>query len=1298
MSNKNKIKLLFGVLSILLIDIITGAPRVSAVISGSGATAGFDNAACNTFQHGYYQVCSGQTAGGNPIGGASWHLYKRSTIANSMSSYLGYSGNIMKGSGSQEALRQKIINACPSSVPWVAIYGWDGRAGSSTSKTYVHYGPINYPGHTPSGAPIQYNDNGAVPQKSDFNDNNLVDGIKISEQNAQDLYKDNNNGAGLPSNDSVGFFCVDDPIDIFSQTNVSDGDAKYETTNITGPGTNAERDVVIDLEVGQSTPLIFSHNIYSSAKVHGLYWQVQKSVEIDGKAPGNGEFGMWRGETLYSPSKYTIGNYTEAEGYTGSNLDIDYQLQPAIGRAAWTASSRPYADNANNRYFYRDSYNSIKFNQEGKYRFCETIYLNDIRYTQACATVNVGPVSSYLSKSNVSAGDGYASTDISSSPTTATTNELKIDKNGGKANITFSHNIYSTVIKENIPYKIVRSVDGTSGLGSFANKTATPSSKEYSSNEKETSTSGYANFSEKSDEYFIGNPRNYSDGKYKYILRDNYEITFSSSDHGSHLFCETVYIDEEEFTTSCALVTVGDSTPIPSVPNTQSQCSLWTPSTYTDSTANHGTTSVIASVKNPEANFNDWIKSSSSVVYAKPYDTTKWLHCYYPGVQSVANTLATKTHKRHSGNDNTNVNQIMSSWGNWGNYFNITHSGFVNDGRKKLDTLRNGLGPFAKGDTTIQSWEDSYKIPSGVASRAGEVLTETNTSSTPKEASVSSPTNCPGWDCHCHRVCETSCGESGCSTSCHTECDTCYHTNEYIANSRDNSPAKDTATVYVPYNYSNSITVGISSGVVFAGETVTIKNAEVKIGTKPNGTTNGEYATRVNGSEVKLVGFISGTDQSNSASSISNSGGYGTYSSPLCSAVLSKENCAEIDVDYGTTSRETGCNHALNCDENTGGTTEQKFTNHEYNVFDVPAGKWYCVVAAVYPANSGDSTSMNGNVGNAGNNKWAFSTPDCVQIAKRPSIQVWGGGMFTDGKVALSTANKRTVDGINELSFDKGYNGVAANSDRNTIVFGSWVEQNIIANKEISGMASGASTGNYNSSNSRTPHSGLGGSKEGSGVSICIRSPLTFSNSPCSTGSNTTGSLVSNSTASTTPSDKSALLSRFTSPSQNYDLIEHTGDYTINDANGTVPSTGQTRIIKATGTININTNLQYGQEVTYASTVEIPKLIIYANKIIVSCNVEHIDAVLISNTEVDTCTSDQNSRENSIQLKIFGTVITDSLKANRTYGAATGTNSTVPAEIIDYDTSLYLWGAPRADASASGKLDITYQTELAPRY
>ena len=127
-------------------------------------------------------------------------------------------------------------------------------------------------------------------------------------------------------------------------------------------------------------------------------------------------------------------------------------------------------------------------------------------------------------------------------------------------------------------------------------------------------------------------------------------------------------------------------------------------------------------------------------------------------------------------------------------------------------------------------------------------------------------------------------------------------------------------------------------------------------------------------------------------------------------------------------------------------------------------------------------------------------------------------------------------------------------------------------------------------------------------------------------------------------------------------------------------------------------------------------MVVYSEKEIrIGCGVTRIDAVLIAdrvltcnNLNGDTITEDHiktkiNDSVNSNQLKINGAVITGKLYPNRTYGAATGANSMIPAEIINFDPTLYTWATTAQTESGSGdggggaSLDITYRRELAPR-
>lgn len=323
----------------------------------------------------------------------------------------------------------------------------------------------------------------------------------------------------------------------------------------------------------------------------------------------------------------------------------------------------------------------------------------------------------------------------------------------------------------------------------------------------------------------------------------------------------------------------------------------------------------------------------------------------------------------------------------------------------------------------------------------------------------------------------------------------------------------------------------------------------------------------------------------------------------------------------------------------------------EYNVFDVRAGNKYCAEAIVKYYGGLKSRSH------------------CESVGKKPSLQVWGAGMFTNGAIAANNAEKRVIDGK--------YSYVPKGGEGNTTVFGTWVEQHIAANGNIN-IASGAATGRRNGE--------LGGSKEGTELNICIRSPLTMPNAGCGTVSSPNPGGSSGSMEK--PNDKEKLIK---------ELNDNSCNKVASSIGGIKVSRGQSLFYCYSGNLNIRGNIEY--EDGYNAISEIPKVVIYSKRdIFIACNVTRIDAVLIADGVVNTCNnSDVNSRDRSNQLKINGAIIANKMLANRTYGASTGVNSGTPAEIINYNSLLYLQSASEADVTKTGKLKVVYQTELAPR-
>ena len=366
-----------------------------------------------------------------------------------------------------------------------------------------------------------------------------------------------------------------------------------------------------------------------------------------------------------------------------------------------------------------------------------------------------------------------------------------------------------------------------------------------------------------------------------------------------------------------------------------------------------------------------------------------------------------------------------------------------------------------------------------------------------------------------------------------------------------------------------------------------------------------------------------------------------------------------------------------------------------FYIQDKTAGSRVCVAAALYPSNSGADSNWNDS---EGSHTWRISGSKCYTIAKKPSMQVWGGNVYSAGQIKTGASIKNNLYGYTNYS--------VGTANGNNYIFGSWGELGVISNGQVTGLASGAGTG-YSDFNplwpAYHPADGLGnntgdfslrdpgGTVEGKlSTSFCLRSLLNFANSPCnvrSVGGMGALEIVSNALNK----NKSTIVNSVTS-SGSVETFE------VSEVGETTVEGSGIYLYQNNDDINIKGNITYKNE-GYDKLTTIPKVIVYAKgDIIIDCSVTEIDAVLIADGAVKTCNSDDiDARENSNRLYIFGAIIADSLTVNRTYGAATGANSIIPAEIVNFDPTLYLWGNVNMEASGSSNITTTYVRELSPR-
>lgn len=513
-------------------------------------------------------------------------------------------------------------------------------------------------------------------------------------------------------------------------------------------------------------------------------------------------------------------------------------------------------------------------------------------------------------------------------------------------------------------------------------------------------------------------------------------------------------------------------------------------------------------------------------------------------------------------------------------------------------------------------------------------------------------------------------------------------------NNGGNAPTYTEASVIVPYNYELEPSIDIQNPVVYAGETATLQNAKANVKTRYNSVTNGDYATDVPYVELKVTTYIA-TDANgnnevsgtrNERSKVYNSGSTALYPSNW-----------EYSFDVGTVS-----------------------------VHDTNAGNYFCAKMTVYPTNSGDFTNYSDQ---QGNHSSGTSGAVCRIIAKRPTFQVWGGGIFSSGAIDVSRNVKNNLQGNSERPYK-----VAVPSDGN--VFGSWAELGVTAlgkngGSSNKGMASASATAGMWGRYESTTSTGLCRYESMlSFANFSKSAALAFCNGATNLNANGYFGLGAPAMSKNTLiddiwdytenpiADGDVLNFIVGAPSTYKEYMNANGKLVrysyvsgnIGISSGTANPmkveqgfTGEgkkstTYIVRSDKNVKIYNNIEYPD--TYQTLNDIPKVVVYAKgNIDIWCGVTRIDAILIAEGTINTCNDDGNaSVSRNVQLKINGALIADRLLLNRTYGAGPGAASGVPAEIINYDTSMLLWGQSQADISASGKMNATYTRELAPRY
>lgn len=579
--------------------------------------------------------------------------------------------------------------------------------------------------------------------------------------------------------------------------------------------------------------------------------------------------------------------------------------------------------------------------------------------------------------------------------------------------------------------------------------------------------------------------------------------------------------------------------------------------------------------------------------------------------------------------------------------------------------------------------------------------------------------------------CNTCDGNSECTCNDDFQCLQCtntYDKTDIKVATVTRGPASKNASVTVPYNYKLDTGVQLdTSHTVYAGETVKIQDFWVDILTRYNGATYDDYATKVPTAKYGLVAYVTRDPSGLTAGSESN----GKFNN-LCNEVANKisgsdkkpKQCKQLVEKDGSVLNPEGSLPGKPHESHLG-----EIGGEIQNAFDATAGDYLCMVSAVWPTESANDTDTE----SGGNNKSRFSAPSCVQIHKRPSFQVWGGDMYANETVNSKPEAKRNVYNAYFSSWNNLRKGDTSfkTTGGSATYFGSWVEGGLVFNTGVTTtIASGAAMGA--NSDAKKAYAGNTGQ-------LCTnRAPLTFANYSdrltglgCNPTDTAGGAKIGSGIG-----DRELLIDYWANGrlKESYDLAECKAKMSILKSdnitackriesgtgtdiiyaengggitlNGNVAN-NQTYLIKSNETVTINNDIKYTGAFTGLGSV--PKVIIYAKNVNITCGVDEVDAIIITATggKVNTCSNaterDNNDKKRLRQLIIRGVVIADSVKLERTYGGAAWKGSGAngqgeAAEIFDYDSTMLMWSEFMSGSAETDTLQTVYQHELAPRY
>ena len=700
-----------------------------------------------------------------------------------------------------------------------------------------------------------------------------------------------------------------------------------------------------------------------------------------------------------------------------------------------------------------------------------------------------------------------------------------------------------------------------------------------------------------------------------------------------------------------------------------------------------------------------------NTTYAMPTDDIDWMMCYWPAAEQ-------NKHKRVVEINGINV---------------VDH---------KPDSAIHGQCPWDQGfkqlkDSEVPKWPESFRFKA--ETDAGEIMDSEGSKSIDLEGvdyvenkqitdqyhvspmDVGKRFHDAMWTegegenepSKVARILSTETHSWHCSTSADPYDPGYNEKHEWITGEFKRGVSESSAFVEVPYNFTTSTEVKLENEntKLDSGTWFKIESSKSYIKTKLNFVTERAYATKAETVTVKLFAYVA--DTNNTINVLDQQGGGITCGNWM-------KQCDELETE----SYSGNSSGNLYGEEHTLG-----WSGATYAAYDAPAGQHLCVVTAMTPVSSGDDMNLDPS---GFDHSWFISAPSCRLIVKKPTFQVWGGDMYSAKDVYSITTDKSNI-------YRKGYKKNGNTNEH----FSSWVEHGLmIKDGSTTTVSSGAADAFHKIDENGIINAGVSGGDTG----ICKLSPLSFANKSCDNakgvGNFKLGNLVSG-------IDREDLVKYWlgmerddnierTTYSENLDLQDSSASYygviespitkiryTYVDGDvklrGDVPR-GTTYLIKTDGTVTIEGDIRYysqtekDKDPVYTQKSDIPKVIIYAKSVKISCKVNRVDAIIITahGGEVDTCYNRDNGETSENQLRIFGIVYTDKILLKRTYGAAAWdgkrqiksadgtlkkvTSDGLAAEVFDYDATIPMWSEHMSGSAETDTLQVMYQHELAPRY